>query len=64
MEEGPALARYIKGWEYIIAIVFNLAFIVFWAALNHRRSREFAHSAVEPRAPERLEAERRLEKAA
>ncbi|MDP3064726.1 MAG: hypothetical protein Q8O40_16215 [Chloroflexota bacterium] len=64
MEEGPAFAQYIKGWEYLIAIVFNLAFVLFWVALNHRHSRESAHSAVEPRAPERLEAERRLEKAA
>jgi hypothetical protein len=64
MEEGPALARYIKGWEYIIAIVFNLAFILFWVALNHRRSRESAHSAAGPLHPKELEAERRLEKAA
>lgn len=25
------LAAYVKGWEYIIAILFNLFFLMFWA---------------------------------
>ena len=66
MEEGPAFAQYIKGWEYIIAIVFNLAFILFWGALNHRRSRGLTDAAEgrSPLHPKELEAERQLKKAA
>ncbi len=63
MEEGPAFAQYIKGWEYVIAIVFNLAFILFWVALNRRR-KESARSAAGSLAHKRLETERQLEKVA
>ena len=64
MEEGPAFAQYIKGWEYVIAIVFNLAFILFWVTLNARRRKGSARSAAEPLAHKRLETERQLEKVA
>lgn len=61
MEEGPAFAQYIKGWEYIIAIVFNAAFILFWMTLNARRRKKSASSAEESLAHERPE---QLKKAA
>ena len=33
-----AVALYIKGWEYIIAIIFNLAFLVFWFLVTRQRA--------------------------
>jgi hypothetical protein len=28
---------YIKGWEYVVAIVFILSFIIFWQVLTRQR---------------------------
>ncbi len=33
-----AFAAYIKGWEYIIAVLFVLAFIAFWMLLTQERT--------------------------
>lgn len=34
------MAAYIKGWEYIIAIIFNMAFLAFWALVRRQPARE------------------------
>ena len=33
-------AAYVKGWEYIITILFVLAFLGFWSFLNRRHPEE------------------------
>jgi len=33
-----AIAAYIKGWEYVIAIVFNLLFLAFWMLIARQRT--------------------------
>ena len=33
---APKFAQFIKGWEYIIAILAVLSFIGFWRLVNYR----------------------------
>ncbi len=38
MQTLNEFVMYVKGWEYIVAILFILAFIVFWQFLSGERS--------------------------